>query len=76
MSSDKRYTEIAHCNISRTRQLVLSSNEEDCLVLAKRTVVNDEEDGIKMFFEKGATIIKEDYKDGFRIFLENILKTL
>lgn len=76
MSSDRRYDEIAHCGISRTRQLVLSTNEEDSLVLARRTVVHDEDEGVKMFFEKGATIIKEDYKDGFRIFLENILKTL
>lgn len=76
MSNDRRYDEVAHCNISRTRQLVLSTNEEDSLVLARRTVVHDEDEGVKMFFEKGATIIKPEHQEGFKKFLENILKTL
>lgn len=73
---DKRYDEITYCSLSKTRELVISKNEEDCYVLAKRTIVYDEDGKKSIFFEKGATIIKPEYKDNFKDFLEKVLQSL
>lgn len=70
---EKKYREIAHCNISSMKQLVISENAEGNLVMAKRVIVNDEDEGMKLFFEKGATIIKEEYIPGFMELIKKVL---
>ena len=71
---EKRYKEIACCDISSMKQLVVSENNEGNLVMAKRVVVHDDDEGTKLFFEKGATIIKEEYIPGFLDLLKKVLE--
>lgn len=73
--TEKKYREVASCPVSSIKQIVISKNSDDNIVMAKRVIVNDE-DGTKMFFEKGATIIKQEYKEDFKKFLQTVLKSL
>ncbi len=71
---EKRYKEIACCNISSMKQVVISENNEGNLVMAKRVIVHDEDEGTKLFFEKGATIIKKEYISGFMDMIKKVLE--
>ena len=71
---EKKYKEIACCNISSMKQLVISENAEGNLVMAKRVIVHDDDEGIKLFFEKGATIIKEEYIPGFIDLIKKVME--
>ena len=75
MYEKEKYKEIASCTISDIKELVLSENNDGNLVLAKRIYVVDDGE-TKMFFEKGSTIIKEQYKDNVVNFMEKVIKFL
>lgn len=66
----KEFVILETCNLSESKELVLSKNNEGNYVLAKRFCVNDNGER-KYFYEKGATIIQ---KEIFETFLENIYK--
>lgn len=68
---ERKYTEIAHCHISPIRQMVVSHNQDGDIVMARRVIVEDE-GNIKMFFEKGATIVKPEYIEGFQELLNTL----
>jgi hypothetical protein len=72
MNEREQYEEIACCNISSMKQLVISQNSEGSLVIAKRFLVNDDEEGEKKIFEKGATIIRQQYIGGFVDLLKKV----
>lgn len=54
---------IATCNLTNVKQLVISKNDANEIVIAKRMVIEDE--GVtKYYYEKGAIVIPmEEFKN-------------
>lgn len=59
------------CRIANNRELVLSLNENNEYVLATRVFV-DVNGETKVFYEKGAIIINQEYRDEFIKFCGNV----